>query len=357
MIYFRNCLADISPYVPGKRVEEVAKEFGIKKIVKLASNENPFGCSPKALKSLKNASPEFYPDAHCSALREKLAAKLRVNENQLIFGAGSDELITLISRAVVNPGDECLTGEISFPQYAASVKAMDGIVSFIKMPNYAYDLYEILYRITTKTKLIFIANPNNPTGTAFLPEERERFLKAVPSDVLVVLDEAYSEYFGHSSTEAVSRYENLIVLRTFSKAYGLAALRIGYGISNEYIISELEKIRNPFNVTSAAQSAAFAALDDEGFIDKSVSQNKTAMEFFRGELDRLGIYYITSFANFLTIASPIDPKLAFDELLKKGFIVRPVFENFLRVTIGKTEDMKNLVSILGTFLVDKRFKK
>jgi histidinol-phosphate aminotransferase len=349
MIEFRNCLSDILPYVPGRPIEEVVKDFGLSKVVKLASNENPLGCSPKALEALKNVSPELYPDGNCSALREKLAAKLGIGENQLVFGAGSDELITLVAKAVINPGDECLTGEISFPQYSAAVRVMDGVVNFVKMPGYAYDLYEILYRVTSKTKLIYIANPNNPTGTAFYREEQERFLKSVPSDVLVVLDEAYSEYFGYSSEEAVSRYENLIVLKTFSKAYGLASLRIGYGISNENIISELEKIRNPFNVTSYAQAAALAALDDQDFIDKSVSLNKASMEFICGRLEQMGIKYIPSLTNFVAIESPIDAKLAFTRLLQKGFIVRPAFENTLRVTIGKIEDMKELLFILGTF--------
>ncbi len=355
MIKFKKCIENLCPYIPGRPIDDVKREFGLTKVVKIASNENPYGCSPKIAEALKNYS-EFalYPDGNCTSLREKLSCKLNISANKLIFGAGTDELISLISKAIIEEGDECITASITFSQYEASVLAMGGKMVFSEMQSYAFDLNDILNKITNKTKIIFIANPNNPTGTAFSQKMQIDFLKNVPKNILVVFDEAYGEFAEEidfpNTLSLLSDYENIILLKTFSKAYGLASFRIGYGVANANIISNLEKIRNPFNVSSISQIAAIAALEDTDFLKKTQKMNLEVKKYLCDEFDKLNLFYIPTYTNFIMVDLKKDSRMIFQNLMKEGFIIRPGsafnMDSFIRISFGTMEEMREFMNVL-----------
>ena len=296
----------------------------------------------------------FRSDGYCTALREAVAEKYGVPKEHLIFGAGTDEVISMLGKIFIEPGDECITAAVTFSQYAAAVESMGGVMVYAPMNGDAYDLDAIAALITDKTKLIFIANPNNPTGDYFNAGAQARFLAKIPPHVTVVLDEAYQEYVTAAdypnTLETLKRYDNTILLKTFSKIYGLASIRVGFGIARAETITQMEKIRCPFNVTAQAQAAAVAALSDTEFVKTSHELNRNVMAFTESALSEMGLEYIPSQANFLMVNTRRPSMPLFEALMRKGYIIRAGkalgMENYLRVTIGTEEQMEGFIKAL-----------
>jgi histidinol-phosphate aminotransferase len=343
-------------YVPGKPVEEVEQELKIH-AVKLASNENPLGPSPKAMEAARRALGEanWYPDGGSKRLRQVLATRNGVRFEEVFVGLGSSEIIDLASRALLRPGLDGITSEGSFTLFAIAIRASGGNMVQTPMKDYTFDLDAIAAAVTPHTRVIYIANPNNPTGTAFGHEEFATFLKKVPGDVLVVLDEAYHEYAERSdlprALELFREYNNILTLRTFSKVYGLAGLRIGYGIGHPTLVAEMNKLRTPFNITSVGQAAALAALDDTEHVRRSVETNRAERRRLFLELTKLHLSPVPSETNFLFI--PVGPyaKALCDELLHEGVIVRPLawmgFPEAIRISVGSPAENTKLLATLG----------
>lgn len=363
----RDVLKDIRPYIPGKPIEEVAREIGIDPddIIKLASNENPLGPSPKAVKALKEAIDEvnLYPDDGAYYLKRKLSEKFGVDPEQIMVANGSVELIQLLGLAFLSPNDSLVTSAQSFIMYRIVGKIIGAEV--IETPltqDYKVDLDAILKAIKKNTKLVFISNPNNPTGTANLKDEVERFMERVPEHVIVVWDEAYYEYVADGDWPDTIKYlksgMNVVALRTMSKAYGLAGLRIGYGFTTPEIVSALMKVRLPFNVNRLAQIAAAAALDDEEHVRRSRELVEKEREFFYREFERLGLRYCKTYANFVFVELGIDGYEVYEQLLHKGIIVRPLraynFPTAVRITIGTHEQNVRLINELEKILKEKK---
>jgi histidinol-phosphate aminotransferase len=337
----------LQPYPPGKPVEEVERELG-HKAIKLASNENPLGPSPLALEAVRHCleRASFYPDGGGYYLREKIAGRHGLGMDEVILGAGSTELVELVAKTCLAPGDEVVISDSSFYIYETATLSMGGVLTKTPMRDLTCDLEAMTRAVTSGTKLVYLANPNNPTGTSFKTDAFERFLDAVPARVLVVLDEAYYDYVRRPdysrSIDEVGEGRNLLVLRTFSKVHGLAGLRIGYGIGNPELIDALNRVRSPFNASSVAQAAALAALDDREHVARSVESNEREMRFLIHELTALGVAVTPSVANFLLIDTGRDCDHDFKRLLHEGVIVRPMklygFPTSLRVTVGTHED-------------------
>ena len=352
-------VADVHAYVPGKPIEEVERELGISAI-KLASNENPLGPSPKAVEAAMKclAQSNRYPDAGGFYLREKLAQRHNIEMDHLVLGAGSTELIQLLCHAYLGPGGKGVTSEGSFIVFPLSVRAAGAEVVLAPLKDYAFDLDALAACLDASTRAVYLANPNNPTGTLFTADEFDRFLEKVPANVLVILDEAYSDYVERPDYSRAFDYVRagryLIVLRTFSKVYGLAGLRIGYGIGHPEIIDALNKIRSPFNVSNIAQVAALAALDDAAHVRRSVESNRRGLAFLYEELSALGVKVVPSAANFLYIEPGRDPRQLYEDLLRMGVIVRPLgfmgMPAGLRVSVGTDVENHRLVDAFATLL-------
>jgi histidinol-phosphate aminotransferase len=353
-------LAGLIPYSPGKPIEEVEREFGIADSVKLASNENPLGPSPKAVRAIAGALPTIhrYPDGGGYALRNALGRHWGIAPEWIILGNGSNELLEIVGRSFLMPGDEVLYAQQAFVVYDMVAQVTGATKVAVPLKAYAHDLAAMRAAITSRTKLVFLANPNNPTGTCADPRELESFLDAVPPDVIVVLDEAYYEYVpGELRPDAVQfvrRGRWLLVLRTFSKIYGLAGLRLGYGIGPAPLVALLNKVREPFNTNSVAQVAAAAALDDIEHVAASRAANDAGRAFLLGQFRSLGLSVIPSVANFLLVdvGRPGGPTT--EALLRKGVIVRPMggygFPNHLRITIGTAQENERCVAALRAVL-------
>ncbi len=343
-------------YVPGKPVEEVEQELKIH-AVKLASNENPLGPSPKGMEAARRALGEanWYPDGGSKRLREVLAARNKVRFEEVFVGLGSSEIIDLASRVLLRPGLDGITSEGSFALFSIAIRASGGNLIQMPMRDYTFDLDAIASAVTPQTRVIYIANPNNPTGTAFGYAEFAAFLKKVPGDVLVVYDEAYHEYAARPdlprSLELFREYNNILTLRTFSKVYGLAGLRIGYGIGHPTLVAEMNKLRTPFNVTSVGQAAALAALDDDEHVRRSVEANFGERRRLFEELRKLGFSSVLSETNFLFV--PIGPsaKALCEALLLEGVIVRPMawmgFPEAIRISVGSPAENTKLLQGLA----------
>src|SRR5271167_2290740 len=334
-------------YVPGKPIEEVEQDLKIH-AVKLASNENPLGPSPKAMEAARTALEEahWYPDGGCKRLREVLAARFHVPSEEIFVGLGSSEIIDLCSRVLLRPGSEGITSEGSFALFSIAIRASGGKLILTPLKNYTFDLDAIARAVTPQTRIVYIANPNNPTGTAFGAAEFSAFLQRVPGDVLIVYDEAYIEYPERPDLpdwrELYKQYNNLLTLRTFSKVYGLAGLRIGYGIGHPTLVAEMNKLRTPFNVTSVGQAAALAALDDPEHVRRSVESNHIERLRLTTELTKLGLPPVPSETNFLFIQLGPHAKAFADDLLREGVIVRPLawmgFPEAVRISVGNPEE-------------------
>ncbi len=345
-------MSRLCAYVPGKPIEEVERELGVSAI-KLASNENAFGPSPRALEAMKKqlASSHRYPDAGGFYLREKLAERHGMEAEQVVLGCGSTELIQLLCRIYCAPGAVGLSAEGSFVMFPLSVQAAGGEAVLVPLKEYAYDLDALAAALDARTRAVYLANPNNPTGTLFTAGEMDRFLEKVPENVLVILDEAYCDYVERAdysrSMDTVRGGRYLIVLRTFSKVYGLAGLRIGYGIGHPEIIAALNKIHSPFNVSSLAQVAALAALDDAEHVRRSVELTSQGRAFLEAELSKLGFMVVPSAANFVYLETGRKAQEECEALLKQGVIVRPMgfmgLPAGLRVTVGTPEENQRVV--------------
>lgn len=346
---WRTVLDQITPYKPGKPIEEVKRELGLKNVIKLASNENPMGPSPAVLKAISDAAKDVnrYPDGGCFYLRRALSKKLSVSEDNLIFGNGSDELILLSLRALINPGDEVVVASPTFLIYHLASMVKGAKVNTVPLKDYKYDLDGMFKAITDKTKVVFIANPDNPTGSYVTSEELTGFIEKVPEDVLIFLDEAYYEFAkGGDYPETLSLVnredKSVLIARTFSKAYSLAGLRVGYGIARNDIASMLNKVREPFNVNSIAQAAAIAALGEEEYLKSCIKLVHDEKKRFYEVFDSLGTKYVPSRANFILVSTKCNSQKVFDYLLKKGVIVREMsawgLDGFIRVNVGLKEE-------------------
>jgi len=356
----RKCVEKLKPYPPGKPIEELERELGITGSIKLASNENPLGPSPKAVKAvaenLKNM--HRYPDANAYYLREKLAAKFGVPMNRIIVGNGADELIELVAKTFLSPGEEVIIPEHAFLLYETFALSFDGGAVIVPLSDFSVDLGAMIEAVTPHTKIVFINNPQNPTGKALMRDEISRFLDELPSDVIVVLDEAYIEFSTDpdvgSGLEFLDSYPLLVVLRTFSKIYGLAGLRLGYGFSSEAITESLNRVRQPFNVNSLAQVAGLAALDDDEFAEESLALTKQGLAYLYGELDRLGLAYIPTQANFLMIKTPLGARETYERMLKQGVIIRAMdsygLEDYIRVNVGLAEENSRFIHTLESII-------
>jgi histidinol-phosphate aminotransferase len=351
----------IAPYQSGKPIAEVAREFGLDeaKIVKLASNENPLGMPDSARRAMQDAVSDIarYPDANGFALKAAITAKYNVPQDWITLGNGSNDILELAAHALVQPGQAVVYAQYSFAVYPLATQAVGGRAIVVPARDYGHDLVAMAKAITADTKLVFIANPNNPTGTFIPAAEIEAFLKVVPPQVVVVLDEAYNEFLApelqYESTAWVKKYPNLLVSRTLSKAYGLAGLRVGFGIAQPGLTDLLNRIRQPFNVNSLAQAAAVAALNDHAFLQKSAQLNAAGYRQLTEAFDALKLEYVPSFGNFVLVrvghedTAGAAVNLA---LLKQGVIVRPVgnygLPQWLRISIGLPEENAALIEAL-----------
>lgn len=355
----------IAPYQAGKPISEVAREFGLDeaRIVKLASNENPLGMPESARMAMLEAAAEIgrYPDSNGFELKAAISERYGVPQDWITLGNGSNDILELAARAFVQPGEAVVYAEYSFIVYALATQAVGGRGINVPAKEYGHDLEAMLQAITPDTRLVYIANPNNPTGTFLTPAEIEAFMRAVPPHVIVVIDEAYNEYLDpglqYDSTGWVRQYPNLLVSRTFSKAYGLAGLRVGFGLAQPQVTDLLNRIRQPFNVNSLAQAAAVAALNDAEFLRRSAELNAQGYRQLTEAFDELGLEYVPSFGNFVLVKVGEDSgagarvNLA---LLKKGIIVRPVggygLPQWLRISIGLPEENDAFIQALKDVL-------
>jgi histidinol-phosphate aminotransferase len=350
----------LKPYVPGKPVEEVERELGITGVIKLASNENPLGPSPLAAARVAEAMNKLniYPDGAVYYLRQALAEHYKISEDAFLVGNGSDELLRLITETFVSPGDEVLYGMPSFSEYGFMALVMGGKCVEVPLKDMRFDLPAMKEKITDRTKLVYICNPNNPTGTFVGRAETDKFMKSIPDDVLVIFDEAYFEYVTDqdyvSGLEYLAQGQNVIVLRTFSKIYGLAGLRVGYGITTPEIASAVNRVREPFNVNLLAQTAGIGALADVEHLQKSRAMNLEGRDFLYREFSRMGFEYVPTETNFIFVDLKRDCKQVFQALLKEGVIVRTGdifgYPTYIRVTIGSPEENQRFITALQKVL-------
>lgn len=352
----KESLKGLGVYQPGKPIEEVQREYGLERVIKLASNENPFGQSRRVWEAIEKAKDQLqlYPEGDAPELKEAVAEQVEVDPRRLIFGSGSDEVIRLLTRAYLEPGDEAVMSQRSFIRYKSNVLIDGGVPVEVPTKDGYHDLPAMLEAITDRTKLVFLCNPDNPTGTIFTEEQLESFLDQVPPHVLVVLDEAYAEYVEHPDyPDSISQLDynpQIVVLRTFSKIYGLASLRIGYGIGHPDVINELHKVRDPFNVNRLAQYAAKAAIEDQSFVRYCRIQNSIGKKMIMEKLSELGFSYYEPHGNFILFDTKRPAEEGFQALLQRGIIVRPGsqlgYPTHLRVTIGTKEENEEFLKAL-----------
>ena len=353
-------LLSIEPYRPGKPIAEVKRELGIREVVKLASNENPYGPSPRVLKAIQSEAKSVnrYPDGNCFYLRQALAKQLQVKEDQIIFGNGSDEIIVMVLRACVGEGDEVILAKPSFLIYEIAAKIEGATVKAIPLRHFYYDLDKMLDAVTDKTKVIFIGNPDNPAGTYVSERQLKDFLNQVRRDIVIVVDEAYFEYVIANdypdTIRLLKNYPNLVITRTFSKMYGLAGLRIGYGIARSQWIELLNRIRDPFNVNSLAQAAALACIKDRGYYRRIGLKVEEQRQFLYQRLAEMGLAFVPSVTNFILIDLQDRSARIVEELLKRGVIVRDMkfwgMPTFIRVTIGAEKENRKFIKALAELL-------
>ena len=354
-------LKTLPTYQAGRPIEEVARELGLPadSIIKVASNENPFGPSPLAAAALQKAIPgvNLYPDGNAFYLKQKLAAKLGVETANLVLGNGSNEIIEFVGHALLGPGTDIVVSQYSFAIYPIVARMFGADVITVPAKNYGHDLPAMRKAITTRTRIVFVANPNNPTGTLASREELIQFVNDMPDDVLLVMDEAYIEFLSDPvdliPLIRLGARKNLILMRTFSKIYGLAGLRIGYGIATAELASALEKIRQPFNANLLAQTAALAALDDDEHVRKTRQNNFTGLDFFAKAFRKLDLEYVPSFANFILVRVGEGQKF-FDAMQKLGVITRPMggyqLPEWIRISVGTKQENERCLTALTNSL-------
>ncbi len=363
-VFIPGYIKDLVPYPPGKPLEELEREYGIKNAIKLASNENPLGPSPKACKAVEEALGKLhrYPDGSSYYLKNRLAARFDVSPGQIVLGNGSNELIEFMVRVLIRPGSEVISSEPSFLVYRKAVQAVGGINVVIPLKDNRHDLRAIKGAVTEGTRIIFLDNPNNPTGSVIDSEDICAFLAVLPDNIVVVFDEAYMEFVRNGATrsglEFLKNDRRVVTLRTFSKAYGLAGLRIGYGIMDAALAGYLERVRQPFNINSLAQAGALAALDDDEHLDKTLKATWEGLDFFYKALDELGCTVLPSHANFLLVDVHSDAKKVYDDMLRHGVIVRAMnaygFPRHIRITMGLPYENERCVEALRQVLANRQ---
>ena len=358
---YKDYVQEIVPYEPGKPIEEVERELGLLHVTKLASNENPLGPSRKALRAMRAAlrRVHLYPDGRSFELRKRLSEEFTLPEDQFVIGNGSNEIIELLARGFLNEGDKVISSETSFLVYPLITKACGASYVSVPMKNFRYDLKGILEQIDERTRLIFIANPNNPTGAYVNANEVEDFLSKVPKDVIVCFDEAYIDFveakdFPYLLFHVKANKPNVILLRTFSKSFGLAGLRIGYGMGSKELIQYLEKIRQPFNINRLAQIGAAAALDDHLFLWRTRRVVSRGRLYLYRKFKRLGLEFVPSEANFVLVHVKRDARKVTQALIERGVIVRPMnaygLDSYIRVTIGTRFELMRFIHALKKVL-------
>ncbi len=352
----------VRPYVPGKPIEEVMREQGIDDVVKLASNENPLGVSPKALAAMREALEHvnLYPDSASHDLRSAIAERFGLSIDRVAVGGGADDLILELAMAYLEDDDEVVISRSSFPVYDIYVAAMRAkLVKTPLAPGYRIDLSAMADAITDRTKIVVVCNPNNPTGTIVTADELDPFVRSVPEDVLIVVDEAYVEMVDSDAFPDAMAYvrdgrPNVLVLRTFSKVYGLAGIRLGYAFGAPGTIAALHRVKNIFNVSVVAQAAGIAALQDDGFVQESVRANAAGRRYLCREFDRLRLEHAESHTNFVLVRIGSDVGRVYERLLERGIIVRPCAQydlpEFLRISIGTPPQNERLIEELGALL-------
>ena len=354
-------IEQLVPYQPGKPIEELQRELGLSRVSKLASNENPLGASPAVQQALLEATREIarYPDGSAHRLKQRLADFHSVDPAQIVVGNGSNEVLELVVRTFAGPGDEVIYDEHAFAVYPLSTRAAGATgVAVPSTAGYGHDLDAMAGAITERTRIIFLANPNNPTGTYFGAQAFQRFMQRVPSSVLVVLDEAYFEFVDHpdklDGTQLLEHYPNLMVTRTFSKVYGLASLRIGYLLGQSELTEYLNRVREPFNTNHFAQWAAMAALDDQAFVQQSVAYNRSALEALQAAMAQFELETLPTHGNFLTVRFGLQAAAINEALLRQGVIVRPLagygMAEWLRISTGTPEEQAHLFAALEAIL-------
>ncbi|EJW18153.1 histidinol-phosphate transaminase [Paenibacillus alvei] len=362
----KNSVVHLPVYQPGKSVDEVKRELGLDRIIKLASNENPFGSSKQAkqaiLQEVNNMS--IYPDGAAQALTDAVAAHLDVERKQLIFGAGSDEIILMICRAYLVPGDEIVIADQTFPQYKHNAEIEGAVTIEVPLKDGAHDLDAMLAAVNDRTKIVWICNPNNPTGTIVSADELDQFIARIPAHVMVVLDEAYCEYVTdpnfRDALELVRRYSNVVSLRTFSKIYGLASLRIGYGIGHPDVIHTINQVREPFNTTRFAQAAALAAVQDQAFIEDCRQKNAAGIQYVQQQFARMNLDSFPAHGNFIMVDVGFSAIEVFNALLRRGIITRAGHSKYpqhIRITIGSQEENEAMVQALEEALEEVKVTK
>jgi histidinol-phosphate aminotransferase len=348
-------IAAIDPYIPGKPTEELEREYGIRDSIKMASNENPLGVSEKVIKAICEAAKKvnLYPTGDSYFLRLKLSEKYKIPIDHIICGSGSVDLIEMLPRTFLNHDENVVTSEMSFPSYKIATYMVNTNFKAAPVKNFGLDLDAILGLVDNKTKIVFVANPNNPTGTLIKRKEMDAFIAKLPPEPILVLDEAYFEFIEDpdypNGLEYLDRRERIFIMRTFSKIHGLAGLRVGYGIGSKEIVSALNKIRSPFNVNAIAQAAALAALDDHDFVVRSRKAINEGLRYLSAEFTRLGIKYIPSYANFIMIF-PEKSAADLDEQLKRRGIIVRLGGKSLRISIGTMKQNTRLIKALEELL-------
>jgi histidinol-phosphate aminotransferase len=353
-------ISELKPYVPGKPLSELERELGITQSIKLASNENPLGASPRVADAILAALPEIarYPDGGGFELRGGLSGKHNIDAACITLGNGSNDVLDMVARVFLSPGTESLFSQYAFAVYPICSQAAGAELVVAPAREYGHDLQAMRQRVGPRTRVVWIANPNNPTGTWLADDELYAFIADLPGNVIVVLDEAYTEYVAHDDypdgTRWLHEFPNLIVTRTFSKAYGLASLRVGYALSHPDVADLLNRVRQPFNVNSLAQVAALAALQDQAFIERTIELNRAGMSQLVQGVEQLGLGYIPSAGNFVTVDFARDAASIDQALLQRGCITRPLanygMPNHLRLTIGCEEENARLLASLREVL-------
>lgn len=358
---FRKELDLLRPYVPGKPIEEVKKEYGIDEIEKLASNENPIGPSPKAVEAIIKEAQNinFYPDAYAMNLKEAIAKKTGLTHENVVTGNGGEQLIPMLAQTFIEPGDEAIMADTTFGVYESSIINAGGVVVKLPLKDLKQDLDGFVEKINDKTKVIYVCNPNNPIGNILTKEEIDNFVAKVPEDVVIVLDEAYYDYAKVNpeypeSLHILANRPNTVILRTFSKVAGIAGVRVGYVLTSKEIAKQMGKVKDVFNVNLLAQAAAIGALEDTEHIEKTVKLNYESLALMEKYFDENGLEYVKSNANFIFVNINTHSKPVFEELMKQGIIIRAGFlwgwDNWLRVSTGTIEQTEKFIKTLDGVL-------
>ena len=354
-------IANLRPYVPGKPIEEVKRELGLSSVIQLASNENPLGPSPRALEAflLTATGVAHYPEGSAPTLRRNVSLVQDMPENTLVFGNGSDEVLHLLALSFLEPGDEVVQGDPSFAMYEIYAAQCNAAVVKVPLKNFTHDLDALADAVTPKTRMVFIANPSNPTGTLVRQTEVKRFLDRVPEHVIVVFDEAYTEYVTDAEKPDLRPFvregRNIMISHTFSKAYGLAGLRVGYGMTRPEIAEVLNRVRSPFNVNLPAQAAAAAALSDTEHVERTVALNADSLRLFYSEFEQMGLAYVPSQGNFVLVDVGRDSREVFEQMQQRGVIIRAAYgmglPHHIRVSTGTMPQNQRFLAALKEVLV------